>query len=171
MKTCTWTLEFPRSDLTGLMKACILPSYSMEYIIQILAGLCSYRYNHGSSAVDAGWYHTYKLMVADDSELGNGVSHHEANTILSTLNSDESRELISFFLNRWNNTVNAWNDGTLNEIAGSGHVINFEQLQTKLEQYVMDTEQAINKGFSSIFEEYNNAVNAYNTADQVELLV
>ena len=119
-----------------------------------------YRHNIG---VD--WYPVLKLAISDDSELGNLLSFNESNTVLNTLNS-ESKATLRIFLDRWNNTATAWENGTLNELAHTGQVINLSALETRVEQYFADTEQANLRGFDSIFDEYNNAVRAYVTADQ-----
>ena len=117
-------------------------------------------------SIGVDWYPVLKIAVSDDSELGNLLSLDESNTVLNTLNSDESKATLRIFLDRWNNTATAWENGTLNELAHTGQVISLSALETRVEQYFADTEQAKLRGFDSIFDEYNNAVRAYVTADE-----
>ena len=119
------------------------------------------RYDIGSE-----WYPAFKLTISDDSELGNRVSFAEASSVLTTLTSDESRVTLSRFLDRWNNTASAWENGTLNDLQDTNHVISLSRLEPRVEQYLADVTSAQARGFESVFAEYNNAVNAYNTAEQ-----
>ena len=104
--------------------------------------------------------------MSDDSDLGNRLSFNEANTILTTLDDAESRATLSKFLDRWNNSMSAWENGTLNELADTGYVINLSKLTSYSDQYVTDMQSAKTRGFETIFEEYSSATDAYITADQ-----
>ena len=94
------------------------------------------------------------------------MSFTEASTVLTTLTSDELRVTLSRFLDRWNNTASAWENGTLNDLQDTSHVISLSRLEPRVEQYLADVTSAEARGFESVFAEYNNAVNAYNTAEQ-----
>ena len=104
--------------------------------------------------------------MSDDSDLGNRLSFNEANTILIILDDAQSRVTLSKFLDRWNNTASAWENGTLNELTDTSDVISLTRLEPRVEQYLADVDGAEDRGYDSVFAEYSNAVNAYATADQ-----
>ena len=91
----------------------------------------------------------------------------EANTILTTLDDDaESRATLSKFLDRWNNTASAWENGTLNELTDTSDVISLTRMEPRIVQYIADVDGAEDRGYASVFEEYDVAVNTYVTAKQ-----
>ena len=104
--------------------------------------------------------------MSDDSDLGNLLSFIEANNIVATLDDEPDRSTLSKFLDRWNNTASAWENGTLNELTDTSDVISLTRLEPRVEQYLADVDGAEDRGYDSVFAEYSNAVNAYATADQ-----
>ena len=119
------------------------------------------RYDIGSE-----WYPAFKLTISDDSELGNRVSFAEASSVLTTLTSDESRVTLSRFLDRWNNTASAWENGTLNDLQDTSHVISLSRLETRVEQYTADVDDAQSRGYESVFAAYSDATNEYKRAHE-----
>lgn len=67
-------------------------------------------------------------------------------------------------------SATAWNDGTLNTLADTADVINFQTLDPGVQQYIDDHNNAKTKGFNSIFDEYDHATETYKTAEQETLV-
>lgn len=63
----------------------------------------------------------------------------------------------------------AWENGTLSELEDTSRVISLTRLTPRIEQYLQDIENAADKGFDSIFDEFDHATNAYKTAEQQQV--
>ena len=63
-------------------------------------------------------------------------------------------------------TVGAWLNGTLNELLNTSQVINLPKLVPMEAQYTRDTETAKQRGFNSIFDDFDHAVHEYKVAEQ-----
>lgn len=61
----------------------------------------------------------------------------------------------------------AWENGTLTELEKTNRVISFSKLTPTFEQYLVDKNSTTARGFSSIFDEFDYATNAYKTAEVV----
>ena len=94
------------------------------------------------------------------------MSFAEASTVLTTLTSDESRVTLSRFLDRWNNTASAWENGTLNDLQDTSHVISLSRLERRVEQYTADVDDAQSRGYESVFAAYSDATNEYKRAHE-----
>lgn len=62
--------------------------------------------------------------------------------------------------------VSAWDNGTLNEVIKTGRVINLSGISLMMQQYIKDTKTAADRGFNSIFSNFDHALNAYVLAEQ-----
>ena len=63
-------------------------------------------------------------------------------------------------------TVGAWLNGTLNELLNTSQVINLPKLVAMAAQYTRDTETAKQRGFNSIFDDFDHATHEYKVAEQ-----
>jgi hypothetical protein len=63
-------------------------------------------------------------------------------------------------------TVGAWLNGTINELLNTSQVINLQKLVAMEAQYTRDTETAKQRGFNSIFDDFDHAVHEYKVAEQ-----
>ncbi|XP_063448433.1 uncharacterized protein LOC134727966 [Mytilus trossulus] len=116
--------------------------------------------------VNKEWYPAFKTVISDNSESGSILSKDEKSFVLNTLTSNISKPVLDGFLERWNNTVSAWDNGTLNEEIKTGSVINLSRLSVMMQQYITDTKTAEDRGFNSIFSDFDHALNAYVLAEQ-----
>ncbi|XP_076108645.1 uncharacterized protein LOC143076690 [Mytilus galloprovincialis] len=117
-------------------------------------------------SVKKEWYPAFKTVTSDDSENGSNLSKDEKSFVLNTLTSDISKPILDRFLERWNNTVSAWYNGTLNHEIKIGGVINLSKLSMMTQQYIKDTKTASYRGFDSIFSDFDHALNAYVLAEK-----
>ncbi|XP_052075242.1 uncharacterized protein LOC127712685 isoform X3 [Mytilus californianus] len=116
--------------------------------------------------VNKEWYPSFKTVISDNSESGSILSKDEMSFVLNTLANNISNPILERFLDRWNNTVSAWDNGTLNEEIKTGSVINLSRLSMMMQQYIKDTKTAADRGFNSIFSHFDHALNAYVLAEQ-----
>ncbi|XP_071178470.1 uncharacterized protein [Mytilus edulis] len=116
--------------------------------------------------VNKEWYPAFKTVISDNSESGSILSKDEKSFVLNTLTSNISKPILDGFLERWNNTVSAWDNGTLNGEIKTGSVINLSRLSVMMQQYIIDTNTAADRGFNSIFSDFDHALNAYVLAEQ-----
>ncbi|CAC5421094.1 unnamed protein product [Mytilus coruscus] len=116
--------------------------------------------------VNKEWYSAFKTVISDNSESGSILSRDEKSFVLNTVTSNISNPILDRFLERWNNTVSAWDNGTLNEEIKTGSVINLSRLSLMMQQYIKDTKTAADRGFNSIFSDFDHALNAYVLAEQ-----
>ena len=63
-------------------------------------------------------------------------------------------------------TVGAWLNGTINELLNTSQVINLQKLVAMEAQYTRDTETAKQRGFNSIFDDFDHAAHEYKIAEQ-----
>ena len=63
-------------------------------------------------------------------------------------------------------TVGAWLNGTINELLNTSQVINLQKLVAMEAQYTRDTETAKQRGFNSIFDDFDHATHEYKVAEQ-----
>ncbi|XP_052073342.1 uncharacterized protein LOC127711354 isoform X2 [Mytilus californianus] len=117
-------------------------------------------------SVNKEWYPAFKTVISDDSENGSKLSKDEKSFVLNTLTSNISKPILDRFLERWNNTVSAWYNGTLNLEIKIGGVINLSTLSMMTRQYIKDTKTAAYRGFDSIFSDFDHALNAYVLAEK-----
>ncbi|VDI42819.1 deleted in malignant brain tumors 1 protein [Mytilus galloprovincialis] len=115
--------------------------------------------------VSIEWYPAFKTVISDDSESGSKLSKEEKSFVLNTLRSNLSIPILNRFLERWNNTVSAWNNGTLYEVIRTGRFINLSSLSMMWQQYTRDTTTANERGFDSIFSDFDHALTAYVVAE------
>ncbi|CAG2245925.1 unnamed protein product [Mytilus edulis] len=96
--------------------------------------------------VSIEWYPAFKTVISDDSESGSKLSKEEKSFVLNTLRNNLSIPILNRFLERWNNTVSAWNNGTLYEVIRTGRFINLSSLSMMWQQYTRDTTTANERG-------------------------
>ena len=65
-------------------------------------------------------------------------------------------------------TVGAWLNGTINELLNTSQVINLPKLVAMEAQYTRDTETAKQRGFNSIFDDFDHATHEYKVAEQID---
>ncbi|XP_046573868.1 uncharacterized protein LOC124281912 isoform X2 [Haliotis rubra] len=109
---------------------------------------------------DNSWMSSFNLALADDSAGGSSLSSSEIASIVATMNSTQGA-IVEKFLLRWNKTMTAWEDGTLTSLGPKDNVIAYNVIMSKFQQFKTDTENAKQRGFDSIFDDFGNAVNAY----------
>ncbi|KAH3832132.1 hypothetical protein DPMN_105409 [Dreissena polymorpha] len=118
--------------------------------------------------VETSWFQTFKQTVADDTDLGQMLSEQERTSIINFVKNETSKAIMSRFLERWNNTASAWNNGSLTELEDTGGVISLSRLKPKIQQYQTDTDAALAKGYANIFFQYDNASSVYKQAEEKE---
>lgn len=91
---------------------------------------------------DNGWYSKFKSAIGDDGPSGNYLTTTEYNNVWSGLNDTKSQEAVRHFLRRWNNTVLAFNQGTLASRPDTENVVPLLRTQEMYDQYVRDTSAA-----------------------------
>ncbi|XP_052249732.1 uncharacterized protein LOC127857375 [Dreissena polymorpha] len=116
--------------------------------------------------VETSWFQTFKQTVSDDTDLGQMLSEQERTSIKNSVKNETSKAILSRFLERWNNTASAWNNGSLTELEDTGGVISLSRLKPKIQQYITDTDAASAKGYANIFFQYDNASSAYKQAEE-----
>ncbi|XP_048249484.1 uncharacterized protein LOC124117058 [Haliotis rufescens] len=109
---------------------------------------------------DNSWVSSFNLALADDSAGGNSLSSSEIASIVSPMNSTQG-QIVEKFLQRWNKTWTAWEDGTLASLGPKDDVIAYNVIMSRFQQFKTDTENAKQRGFDSIFDDFGNAVKAY----------
>ena len=90
---------------------------------------------------DVTWYSGFKLAIAEDSSGGSLLSESEMSAMTTPFNATQQATLRRF-LNRWNNTVAAWQNGTLSSMASGPDVMHYRKLNTQFDQYKQDTKKA-----------------------------
>ncbi|XP_048249483.1 uncharacterized protein LOC124117067 [Haliotis rufescens] len=114
---------------------------------------------------DNSWTSSFNLALADDSAGGSFLSSSEVASIVSPMNSTQS-ETVEKFLLRWNKTMTAWEGGTLASLGPKDDVIAYNVIMSRFEQFKTDTDNAKQRGFDSIFDDFGNAVNAYQESEK-----
>ncbi|KAL5014471.1 hypothetical protein ScPMuIL_008741 [Solemya velum] len=114
------------------------------------------------------WYSQFQMAVSDNSEGGMLIQSTEMTAILGMVKSQGSRSIVNIFLNRWNNTAGVWSNGTLDSISTSENIINMNQFRPRAEQYLIDTKNAADQGFDSIFDSFDHAYNVYKESEKTE---
>ncbi|KAL5014467.1 hypothetical protein ScPMuIL_008737 [Solemya velum] len=114
------------------------------------------------------WYSQFQMAVSDNSEGGMLIQSTEMTAILGIVESQESKSVVNIFLNRWNNTAGAWSNGTLDSISTSENIINMNRFRPRAEQYLIDTKNAADQGFDSIFDSFDHAYNVYKESEKTE---
>ncbi|XP_048252814.1 uncharacterized protein LOC124134850 [Haliotis rufescens] len=109
---------------------------------------------------DNSWGNSFNLALADDSAGGSSLSSSEIASIVSPLNSTRG-QLVERFLLRWNKTMTAWEDGTLASLGQTDDTISYNVIMSRFEQFKTDTQNAKQRGFDSIFEDFDNAVDVF----------
>ncbi|XP_041350118.1 uncharacterized protein LOC121369231 isoform X2 [Gigantopelta aegis] len=115
--------------------------------------------------LDATWYNGFKLAIADDSVSGSLLSKSEVSSITSPFN-ETQRATLHKFLIRWNNTVAAWQNGSLIRLSSDANVIPYNKLNRPFNQYKRDSKKAKDRGYGSIFDYFDNTVQTYNNNER-----
>ena len=77
-------------------------------------------------------------------------------------NSPEVEEIVNMYIDRWNHSIEAWNNGYFTAAdAPTGYDTNFIQIDTNLvrEFYELNAE-AMSQGYANLFERYNESIDA-----------
>ncbi|XP_060567055.1 uncharacterized protein LOC132725880 [Ruditapes philippinarum] len=114
------------------------------------------------------WYTEFKRGAADDTQLGAMISETEYSAIIDNLSEIEKKGNVSRFIQRFNNTVAAWENGTLSQLEDSGQVISFRRLQAGIDQFHYDNDKSKALGYDSVFDEYGQLVKSYREAKEQE---
>ncbi|KAH3691282.1 hypothetical protein DPMN_192032 [Dreissena polymorpha] len=119
--------------------------------------------------LDPSWFQMFKQTVADDTYLGQMLSESERSSIRNSLQNETSIAILSRFLERWNKTASAWQNGTLTKLEETTRVISLSRLKLKIKQYITDNDAASARGYANIFDQFDYASFAYNQALQKEM--
>ncbi|XP_041350126.1 uncharacterized protein LOC121369238 [Gigantopelta aegis] len=109
---------------------------------------------------DVTWYDGFKLAIAENSAAGSLLSKSEVSSITSPFN-ETQRATLHKFLIRWNNTVAAWQNGSLSSMSSSADVMPYKKLNTQFSQYKQDSKTAKDRGYASIFDQFDNTKQVY----------
>ncbi|CAH1790612.1 unnamed protein product, partial [Owenia fusiformis] len=69
---------------------------------------------------------------------------------------ETDRALVSAFLQRWNNSVNAWRNG-VTEPSPSIDIISKSMLETTMSKFKEEHLNSVERGFDDVFAEFDNA--------------
>ena len=107
-------------------------------------------------------------VLKDDSELGVQISDTELSAILAVSPpSGASLEMVTNLATRLNNTIQGWNNGSLEPVEGA-NMASFSAVQELAQTINTYNERAISKGFSSYLDAYSYARNDVNQIDDWE---
>ncbi|CAH1790617.1 unnamed protein product, partial [Owenia fusiformis] len=101
------------------------------------------------------WYQEFELSISDNSDLGTSLSLNESDNVLKYIN-ETDHALVSAFLQRWNNSVNSWRNG-VTEPSPNIDIISKSKLGTTMEKFKEEHIKSVERGFSNVFAEFDNA--------------
>ena len=101
--------------------------------------------------------------ISDESDLGQAISQQELGTIISTTPPvGVTRQDVTDFVNRWNNTVFDWTNGNTEPEGNEVNRMSFSKIKKYKEEVYRSNQDAVDAGYGSFVEQYNDRAQAIN---------
>ncbi|XP_064597663.1 uncharacterized protein LOC135464102 [Liolophura sinensis] len=148
---CNATTRGQHSRETGALAKALLSATRIDRFLHLVSHI--FGNDEIFNLKESAWFEKFKKSVWDSSDGGLLVTSKEYHTILNSAKISTQRVLTNF-LHRWNNTVSAWEGGTLTTLA-SDDVMAYDIVQSGWRTYHTETKAVKQSGYTSIFDQFD----------------